>query len=148
MLLWWPSIDAAKMVLKSQKTWPPGAGLVFAKNSFFKKFKKSSSPKPLVIFHCYFVARFLFRPSTKVVQRILISQKTWPPGVGLVFLLYLYGKLKILKIFFSETGCQISIIFCYNGLLVTLYQSCSNDIDISKNMAARGGASFPSLSIW
>jgi len=30
--------------------------------------------------------------STKVVQRIKISKKTWPPGAGPVFLIHLYHK--------------------------------------------------------
>jgi len=30
---------------------------------------------------------------------------------------------------------------------VDLYQSCSKNYDISKNMAARGGASFPYMAI-
>ena len=75
----------------------------------------------------------------------MISQKTWPPGGGARFP---YITLQeILKIFFSETTGQIRLIFCINSLQVTLYQDCSNYDDISKNMAARGRARFPYITL-
>jgi len=37
---------------------------------------------------------FLGWTFTKIAQRILISQKTWPPGAGPVFLIWLYSKLE------------------------------------------------------
>ena len=60
-------------------------------------------------------------------------------GVGLIFPIYLYRKLKKSS---SETTGPISIYFCRNVPLVTLYQDCSSHLDLSKNMAARGRGSF------
>ena len=79
-------------------------------------------------------------PSTKIVQVIMIHQKTWPPGAGLIFLVYLYRK--VLKIFLSETNGPISVSLGRNVSLVTLYQVCSSRYDLSKNMAARGRGIF------
>ena len=42
----------------------------------------------------------------------------------------------------SETTGPISIYFCRNVPLVTLYQDCSSHLDSSKNMAARGRGLF------
>ena len=49
---------------------------------------------------------------------------------------------KNLKIFSSETTGPIPIKFCRNVRLVILYQDCSNHLDSSKNMAARGRGLF------
>ena len=83
---------------------------------------------------------FPWWPSTKIVQVIMIRQKTWLPGAGLIFPLYLYIKLK--KIFFSETSGPISIQLGRNVSLVTLYKDCSSRHDSSKNIAARGQGLF------
>ena len=77
-------------------------------------------------------------PSTKIVQVIMIRQKTWLPGAGL-FSLSIY---KTLKIFFSETNGPISIQLGRNVSLVTLYKDCSSRHDSSKNIAARGRGLF------
>ena len=61
-------------------------------------------------------------------------------GAGLIFPIYLYGKLK--NIFLSETTRPISILFCRNVPLVILYQDCSGHLDSSKNMATRGRGFF------
>ena len=61
-------------------------------------------------------------------------------GAGLIFPIYLYRKLK--EIFLSETTKPISTYFCRNVSLVILYQACSNHLDSSKNMAARGRGLF------
>ena len=79
-------------------------------------------------------------PSTKIVQVIMIRQKTWLPGSGAYFpYISIY---KSLKIFFSETNGPISIQPGRNVSLVTLYKDCSSRHDSSKNMAARGRGLF------
>ena len=64
----------------------------------------------------------------------------------LIFPIYLYRKLE--KIFLSETTGPISIYLGRNVSLVTLYQDCSSCHDLSKNMAGRGGAYFPSIYLY
>ena len=79
-------------------------------------------------------------PSTKIVQVIMIRQKTWLPG-GWAYFPYI-SIYKSLKIFLSETNEPISISLGRNVSLVTLYQDCSSHHDLSKNMAARGWGIF------
>ena len=76
-------------------------------------------------------------PSTKIVQVIMIHQKTWLQGGGAYFSLYIYIEK------FKKFSCQKPMDrFQYNFSLVTLYQSCSSRHDSSKNMAARGRGIF------
>ena len=61
-------------------------------------------------------------------------------GMGLIFPIYLYRKLK-------KSSCQkpqdrFQYNFCRNVPLVILDQDCSSDLDLSKNMAARGRGLF------
>ena len=60
-------------------------------------------------------------------------------GRGL-FPIYLHRKT--LKVFFSETTGPISLQLGKNVSLVTLYQDCSSNHDLSKNMAASGWGLF------
>ena len=85
---------------------------------------------------------FPWWPSTKIVQIIMIRQKTWLPGAGLIFSIHCISIYKTLKIFFSETNGPISIQLGRNVSLVTLYKDCSSRHDSSKNMAARGRGLF------
>ena len=71
-----------------------GAGLI-SPIYLYRKLKKPSCQKPLDRFPYNFAKMFLWWPSTKIVQAIWICQKTCPPGgAGLIFLIYLDGKLK------------------------------------------------------
>ena len=57
-----------------------GAGLIFP-IYLYRKIKKSSCQKPLLDQFQYNLAEmFLWWPSTKIIQDILIRQKTWRPG--------------------------------------------------------------------
>ena len=79
------------------------------------------------------------------MQAVMIHQKTGPPGGvggGLIFPIYLYTCRKTLKVFFSETTGPISLQLGKNVSLVTLYQDCSSNHDLSKNMAASGWGLF------
>ena len=58
-------------------------------------------------FQYNFAEMFHWWSSTKIVQAILIRQKTWPPGDGAYF--PYISILKTLKIFLSETTGPISI---------------------------------------
>jgi len=92
MILEWTSTKVVQIIMISQKTWLPGAGPVFH-IWLYRKFWKSSSPKHLVGFPNNFTGMILGWTSTKDVQRIMVSQKTWPPGAGPVFHVWLYRKL-------------------------------------------------------
>ena len=74
------------------------------------------------------------------MQAVMIHQKTGPPGGGAFFPIYLYRKT--LKVFFSETTGPISLQLGKNVSLVTLYQDCSSNHDLSRNMAASGWGLF------
>ena len=74
------------------------------------------------------------------MQAVMIHQETGPPRVGVYFPIYLYRKT--LKVFFSETTGPISLQLGKNVSLVTLYQDCSSNHDLSKNMAASGWGLF------
>ena len=74
-----------------------GAGLIFP-IYLYRKLKKSSCQKPLNRFPYNFAGMFLWLSSTKIIQAIRICQKTWPPGAGLIFPIYLYRKFKNLLV--------------------------------------------------
>ena len=61
-----------------------GAGLIFPVY-LYRKLKKSSCQKPLNRFPYTFAEMYLMWSSTKVVQAIWISKKTWPPRGGAYF---------------------------------------------------------------
>ena len=145
MFLGWTSTKVVQRIMISQKTWPPGAGPVFY-IWLYRKLWKSSPPKLLVWFQNNFIGMILGLTCTKVVQRIMISQKTWPPGAGPVFNIWVNRKLW--KIFFSKTAGLISKLFHRNDPWVDLYTIYSNNNDISKNMATRDRASFPNAPLY
>ena len=72
-----------------------GVGLIFP-IYLYRKLEKSSCQKPLDQFHYNLANMFPWWPCTKIVQVIVIRQKTWPlgSGAGLIFPIYLYKKIK------------------------------------------------------
>ena len=92
-----------------------GTGLVFI--YLYRKLPKSSCQKPLDRFQYNLAEMFLWWSSTKIIQAIWIRQKTWLPGVGLIFPLYLYRKLK-------KSSCQKPLDwFPYNFAQMFLWWS-------------------------
>jgi len=91
MIPGWTSAKIVHRILICPKTWPPGAWPVFL-IWLYRKLWKSFSPKLLVWFQNSFIEMILGWTFTKVVQKMMISQKTWPPGAGPVFLIHLYLK--------------------------------------------------------
>ena len=81
MFLWWSSTKIVQAIWIRQKKWPPGAGLIFP----VYLYRKSSCQKPLDRFHYNLAKMFPWWPSTKIVQVIVICQKTWPLGGGAYF---------------------------------------------------------------
>ena len=67
-----------------QKHGRQGAGLIFTKK-LYTKVEKSSCQKPMDRFQYHLAGIFLWGPSTKIVQAIMIHQKTWPLGGGAYF---------------------------------------------------------------
>ena len=66
---------------------------------------------------------------TKIVQAFMIRQKTLPPGGRGLFSIYIWiENFEILLVKYPHTD--------FNVALVTLYQECSSNPDLSKNMAA------------
>ena len=95
MLLWWPCTKIVQAIMIHKKTWVLllGVGLIFP-IYLNRKLQKSSCQKPLNRFQYYLAGMFLWWPSTKFVQAVMIRQKTWPLGVGLIFLIQLYETLQ------------------------------------------------------
>ena len=93
MFLWRSSTRLFKPFGFVKKHGRQGAGLIFP-IYLYGKLKKSFCQKPPDRFQYYFAEMFIWWSSTKIVQAISICQKTWPPGAGLIFLIYLYRKLK------------------------------------------------------
>ena len=83
---------------------------------------------------------FLWWPSTKIVQDIVIRQKSWPPRAGLIFPIYLNRKLE--KSFCQKTQDRFQYNLAEMFLWMILYQSCSSRHESSKNMTASGRGLF------
>ena len=92
-----------------------GTGLIFPVY-LYRKLKKSSCQKLLDRFPYNFVEMFLLWLSTKIVQAIWIRQKTWPPGGGVFFSLYIYiENLKNLLVRNHWTDFHIILQKCSFG---------------------------------
>ena len=121
-----------------------GAGLLFP-IYLYRKLKKSSCQKPLNRFPYNFAEMFLWWSSTKIVQAIWISQKTWPSGAGLIFPIYLYRKLK-------KSSCQKPLDwFPYNFAEMFLWWSSTKIVQaiwIRRKTWPPGGRGLFSLYIY
>ena len=70
-----------------------GRGL-FSLYIIIENLKKSSCQKPLDRFQYNLAEMFPWWPFTKIVQAVIVCQKTWPlVGADLIFLIYLYRNL-------------------------------------------------------
>ena len=83
---------------------------------------------------------FLCWSSTKIVQAIMIRQKTWPPEGGFIFPIYLYKKnFKNLLVRNHWTDFKRILQKCFfDNSLPTLFKP----FGFVKNMASRGQGSF------
>ena len=119
-----------KLSWSSKNMAATGQGLFFS-ICLYKKLKKSSRKKPLDQAQCSLARMLLLWPSTRMVQAFMICQKTWPPGGGAYFLIYIcIENFKMLLVKYLLTN--------FNNALVTLYQECSSNPYLSKNMPASG----------
>ena len=82
------------------KNMVPGEAGLFSLYIYIENLKKSYCQEQLDRFHYNFAEMFLWWSSTKIVQAIWICQKNMVTrGLGLIFLIYLYRKLK-------KSSCQ------------------------------------------
>ena len=134
MFLWWPSTKVVQAVMIRQKTWPLCGRGLFSLYIYIKNFKNLFVRNRYTEFN---VTWQEWWPSTKIVQAFMIRQKTGPPeGAELIFRIYLYRKL-------WNSSCQIPLTD-FNVALVTLYQECSSNPDLSKKHGCSGvGHIFP-----
>ena len=140
MFLWWPFTKIVQAVMICQKIWPPGGGAYFPYIYVYRKLEKTSCQKPLDRFQYNLADMFPWWPFTKIVQAIMICQKTWLVGGGAY--ITRISTQKTLMIFLSETTGLISIKHCRNVSYVTLYQGYASRHDLSRNRAARGRGLF------
>ena len=104
-------------MIHQDKTWPPGARAYF----------------PCI-------------PIWKNLQALMIRQKIWPLG-GRAYFPYISIIENFKNVLVIDQWTDFYITWQVNVSLVTLYQDCSCPHDSSKNLAARGGAYFPYISI-
>ena len=97
MFPWWSFTKIVQVVMICQKTWLLGGGGgglgLFSLYIYIENLKKSSYQKPLDRFQYNLADMFPWWPFTKIVQAVMICQKIWLLGVGLISLIYLYRKL-------------------------------------------------------
>ena len=117
-----------------------GAGLIVP-IYLFRKLKKSSCQKPLDRFPYNFAEMFLWWSASKIVQAIWIRQKTWLPGGGACFSLYIYiENLKNLLVRNHWTDFNIILQKCsFGDPLPRLFKPFGF---VKKNMASRGRGLF------
>ena len=65
-----------------EKTWPPGVRGLFSLYINIVNLKKSSCQERRHRFQYNLAEMFPWRPTTKIVQAVMICQKTWPLGGG------------------------------------------------------------------
>ena len=140
MFLWWPSTKIVQAIWIRQKTWPPWGRAYFPYIIYIENFKNLLVRNHWTDFNIILQKCSFGDPLPRLFKPFGFVKKHGRQGAGLIFPIYLYRKLK--KIFLSETTGLISIYFCRNVPLVTLYQDCSSHLDSSKNMAARGWGLF------
>ena len=107
MFLWWLSTKIVQAIWISQKTWLPGGRGSFSLYIYIENLKNL-----LVRNHwasCYIILqKFSFGDSVpRLFKPFGFVKKHGRHGVGLIFPIYLYRKLK--KIFLSETTRPISL---------------------------------------
>ena len=147
MFFWWTSTKIVQAVWIRQKTWPPGGRAYFPYICIYiENFKKSSCQKPMDRFQYNLEGMCLWSPSSKVVQAIMICQKIWLQGGWGLFSLYIYieNLKKNLLVRNHWTNFSITWQKCFLGdPLPKLFRPSW----FVKNMAARGWAYFPCISI-
>ena len=85
MCLWSPSSKVVQGIMIRQKYGCKGVGLIFPIYLYRKLEKKSSCQKPLDQFQYNLAEMFPWWPFTKIVQAVMICQKTWLLGGGAYF---------------------------------------------------------------
>ena len=118
MFLWWPSTKIIQVIVIHQKTWLPGVGLIFP-IYLYRKLKKSSCQKPMNRFQYNLARIFLWWPSTKIVQAVMIPQKNMAARGWALFSLYIYiEKFKNLLVRNSWTEFNVTWQECCFGDLL------------------------------
>ena len=85
VFFWWSSTKIVQAIWICQKNMAARGPGLFSLYNLYRKLKKSSCQKPLDQLQYNLAEMFLWWSSTKIVQAILICQKTWPPGDGAYF---------------------------------------------------------------
>ena len=98
---WWPSTKIVQVILICQKTWLLGGWSLFSLHIYIENLKKSSCQKPLDRFQYTLAEMFPWWPFTKIVQAVMICQKTWLLGGGAYFP-YIYIYIENL----TKSSCQ------------------------------------------
>ena len=85
MFLWWSCTKIVQAIWNSSKNMAARGRGLFSLYIYIEKLEKSSCQKPLDRFHYNLAKMFPWWPSTKIVQVIVICQKTWTLGGGAYF---------------------------------------------------------------
>ena len=131
---WWPSTKVVQAVMIIKKTWPLGGGAYFSLYVYIKNFKNLLVRNRWTELNvgwqeCCFCDPLpgWFKPSWYV-------KKDGLQGRGLFSVYICIENFKMLLVKYLLTN--------FNNALVTLYQECSSNPDLSKNMPARAWGLF------
>ena len=112
MFLMLPSFKVVQAVMSARV----GGEDLFSLYIYIENFKKSSCQKPQDPFHYNLAKMFPWWPSTKIVQVIVICQKTWLLAGGAYFpYISIYRKLKNLLVRNQWTDFNITWQECFFG---------------------------------
>ena len=104
MFPWWPFTKIVQAVMVCQKTWPLGGGAYFpyiSIETFNDLVRNHWTDLNVTLQEC-----FLCNPLSRLFKQSWFVKKHGHQGAELIFLIYLYRKLKI---FLSETPGLISL---------------------------------------
>ena len=145
MFLWCSSTKVVQAIWIRQKTWPPGAGLIFSLYIYIENFKNLLVRNHLTDFHIILQKCFFGDPLPRLFKPFGFVKKHGRHGAGLIFPIYLYRKLK-------KSSCQKPPDrFQYNFAEMFLWWSSTKIIQgiwiCQKTWPPGGGAYFPYISI-
>ena len=124
------------------KTWLVGAGLIFPIYIYIRNFKKSSCQKPLDLFQYNLADMFPWWPFNKIVQPIMICQKTWLVGGRGLFSPYIYiENFNDLLVRNHWTDFNLTLQKCF--LCNPLSRLCKPSWFIKKQSSQGAGLIFP-----
>ena len=89
----WSSTKIIQAIWIRQKTWPPGGGAYFPYIIYIENFQNLLVKNHWTDFYIILQKCSFGDPLLRLFKPFGFIKKTWPPGAGLIFSIYLYRKL-------------------------------------------------------